>query len=317
MTILTPILACMVLTSPAIAGDLAFVTSQNAGMVSIVDLTTHEIVSETPIEGQPAAVAYDAAHGRAFVVSANTGMLWVLGEDGRIITSTHLGSGTFAVATGPDGAVYVTNWDGARLIRLEEETLRQVWNVPTGATPAGVAVSPDGTFVATADRDDNRVSLFDTATGRMLHSVATGQHPFGLTFHANRLWIADVMSDTVSVVDPAAGRVVGTIPTGSRPYGVGFAGGRGFVTNQYDGTVTVFDPLSLTVQDEIETGDYPEGVAALPDGSGVVVANWDSDLLTIIDAASLVVTAQIDMPSGPRAFGQFTGRQVKDLPVRP
>jgi len=48
----------------------------------------------------------------------------------------------------------------------------------------------------------------------------------------------------------------------------------------------------------------------LPDGSGVAVANWDSDTLTILDAKTLVVTHSIDMPSGPRAFGNFTGRQA-------
>ncbi|QIR86173.1 YncE family protein [Paracoccus sp. AK26] len=90
----------------------------------------------------------------------------------------------------------------------------------------------------------------------------------------------------------------------------GLAGGRGFATNQYDGTLTVFDPATLTVQDEIAVGDYPEGIGALPDGDGVAVANWESDTLVVVDAETLAITAEIGLPSGPRAFGQFTGRQV-------
>jgi hypothetical protein len=31
----------------------------------------------------------------------------------------------------------------------------------------------------------------------------------------------------------------------------------------------------------------------------------------VMDAASLTITAEIEMPSGPRAFGQFTGRQAQ------
>ena len=62
--------------------------------------------------------------------------------------------------------------------------------------------------------------------------------------------------------------------------------------------------------DEIPVGDYPEGISALPDGNALAIANRESDMLMVIDAESLTVTAEIAMPSGPRAFGQFTGRQA-------
>ena len=119
-----------------------------------------------------------------------------------------------------------------------------------------------------------------------------------------------MQGDSLSVIDPVAGMLAGQVATGSHPYAVAFAGGRGFVTNQYDGTLTVFDPATLTVQDEIAVGDYPEGIGALPDGDGVAVANWESDTLVVVDAETLAITAEIGLPSGPRAFGQFTGRQV-------
>ena len=46
-------------------------------------------------------------------------------------------------------------------------------------------------------------------------------------------------------------------------------------------------------------------------GRALAVANWDSDTLVLIDADSLEITAEIAMPAGPRAFGQFTGRQAQ------
>ena len=140
------------------------------------------------------------------------------------------------------------------------------------------------------------------------HRAATaGPHPFGITFHDGLIWTADVMGDRVSVIDPIAGRLVGQIPTGSHPYAVAFAAGRGFVTNQYDGSVTVFDADSHAVLATVAVGDYPEGISPLPDGSAVAVANWDSDTLIILDATDLTVTMTVDLPSGPRAFGVFTG----------
>lgn len=304
-------LAAFLLSSPAaLAGDLAFVTSQNGNAVSVIDLTTRAVIATTTVEGAPAPVAYDPTTGRAFVISADTGRLTILDETGQITGGLDLGEGAFGIATGPGGAVYVADWYGGRLMRLGDE-LETFWQAKTGPAPAGIAVSPDGARVATADRDADAVSIFDAATGERLHQVKTaGPHPFGITWQGGRLWTADVQGNTVSVIDPEAGTLLGSVPTGSHPYGVAFAGGHGFVTDQYGSTVTVFDPETLTVTKTIATGDYPEGIAPLPDGSGVAVANWDSDTLQIIDATTLEVTAEIDLPAGPRAFGVFTGRQV-------
>ncbi|MFG6079643.1 YncE family protein [Paracoccus litorisediminis] len=288
------------------AADLAFVTSQNAESVSIVDLTTGAVVAETPIPGAPAPVAYDPTRGRAYVVSAKTGDLTVLDESGTILRQLDLPEGAFGIVPAADGGLFLTEWYQGQLIRLDA-ALNPVWAVPTGRAPAGVAV--DGELVATADRDDDQVSIYDAATGALQARVAVGKHPYAVAFHGGRLWSADVQSDTVSVVDPVAGKLIGQIPTGSHPYGVTFAGERGFVTDQYAGTVTVFDPKDLTVIQTLDTGDYPEGIATLPDGSGVVVAHWDSNTLVWIDAATLSVTREIELPDGPRAFGNFTGRQ--------
>lgn len=297
--------------APVFAGDLAFITSQNGNAVSIVDLTSHEIIAQSTVKGAPAPVAYDPRAGRAYVISADTGRLSVLDESARIINGRELGEGAFGIAVAPDGGVFVTDWYEGRLLRLDG-ALKQLWAADTGAAPAGVAVSGDGLLVATADRDDNQVSLFDSRTGRLIRRIETaGEHPFAIIFHAGRIWTADVKSNTVSVIDPLNGQLVGQIETGSHPYGIAFVGARGFITNQYASTLTVFDPDSLEVLDEVEVGDYPEGIAPLPDGSGVMVANWDSDTVTIVNAKTLEITAEIEMPAGPRAFGQFTGRQVQ------
>ncbi|WEF24419.1 YncE family protein [Paracoccus sp. S3-43] len=304
-------LVLMMLSSPALAGDLAFVTSQNADMVTLVDTGTGQVLARTPVAGKPAPVAYDPATGRAYVIAAETGRLSVLDEGGGVTVGRDLGEGAFGLAVAPGGGLFVTDWFGARLTRLDAD-LKPLWQVPTGAAPAGVAVSDDGRWVATADRDDDRISIFDAATGALLHKVQTaGAHPFGITFHEGRFWTADVQGDTVSAIDAASGTLAGQVPTGSHPYALAFAAGRGFVTNQYAGTLTVFDPASLSVLDEIPVGDYPEGISPLPGGDAVAVANWDSDTLVLVDAESLTITAEIDMPSGPRAFGQFTGRQAR------
>lgn len=303
--------ACLALLTPVSAADLAFVTSQNGNSVSVVDLDNGQIVAQTSVPDAPAPVAYDPLLARAYVISANSGRLSLIDETGAITATQELGEGAFGVAAIAGAGLLVTDWYGNRVMRLDRD-LRTVWVSKTGRVPSGVAISDDGRLVATADRDDDQVSIFDAETGGLLHRIKTfGAHPFAVTFHDGKFWSADVLGDAISVIDPDDGRVLGHVATGKRPYGVAFVAGQGFVTNQYSSTVTVFDPGSLETISVIEVGDYPEGIAALPDNSGVALVNWDSDSLMVLDAETHSITAELDMPAGPRAFGQFTGRQAR------
>lgn len=300
----------LLLAVPAAADDLAFVTSQSANSVTIVNLTTAETVIEVPVAGAPAPVAYDPAHGRAYVIAAETGVLTALDESGGLLWRKELGEGAFGLAIAPDGGLFVTNWFHARLTRYDAR-LNALWSAPTGKSPAGVASGQDGRLVAVADRDDNQVSIFDAETGQRKAIVKTGIHPYAVAFHDEKIWTTDVKSDSVTVIDPKDACVIGQIATGSHPYGIAFAGGRGFVTNQYAGSLTVFDAETLQPVTVLPTDDYPEGIAALPDGRGVAVVHWDSSTLTIVDAQDFSTRHSLDMPDGPRSFGVFTGRQVQ------
>ncbi|WP_052175108.1 YncE family protein [Paracoccus sanguinis] len=299
--------ALLLAAAPAGAGDLAVVTSQTAQAVSLVDLDSGAVRVTVPVAGAPAPVAYDPATGRAYVISAETGALTVLDADGAVLRQQALGEGSFGIALDPAaGRMFVTDWYGARLRCLTLDGA-PVWAAATGPAPAGVALSGDGRVVVTADRDADRVSAFDAATGAPLWQAPTGTHPYAVTFHAGRFWTADVQSDSVTVIDAATGRVTGRVETGSHPYGVAFAAGKGFVTDQYAATVTVFDADTLAPLGRIEVGDYPEGIAALSDGRRLALANWDADTLTVIDGETLTVAATIDVPAGPRSFGLFVG----------
>ena len=110
------------------------------------------------------------------------------------------------------------------------------------------------------------------------------------------------------MIDIAEAREVARVKVGLRPYAVALAQGRGFVTDQYGGTVSVFDLATLAPIARITVGDYPEGIAATADGQRVIVANWESNTLSIIDATELKVKAEVKVGNGPRAFGAFLRR---------
>jgi YVTN family beta-propeller protein len=59
----------------------------------------------------------------------------------------------------------------------------------------------------------------------------------------------------------------------------------------------------ITSSDFINGGLY--GVSVTPDGREIYVANFDANLVTVVDAATGAITATIPVGSDPLAFGNF------------
>ena len=298
-TIWAAVLAALCLSGPACA-DIAAITSQTAGALTLIDTDTGAVLSTTPLPGHPAAVAIDAARGRIMAVAVNTGLLHVFDIAGHAVAQHKVAGTPFGLAIRPEtGTALITDQRGF-LREVDPDTGAEltVWTV--GAMPSGVAAGPG--LIVTADRDDNAMTVI---RGDRVTRVQTGRHPFGVTLHDGLIFTADVLDDTISVIGPG-GAVQHKIAVAERPYAVAFAAGQGFVTNQYDSSVTVFDAATYAVTATIPVGDYPEGLAATADGRRIVVANWFSDTVSLIDTATLTVVAEVDVPAGPRAFGIFT-----------
>src|SRR5207244_583009 len=86
-------------------------------------------------------------------------------------------------------------------------------------TAWGVAISPDGSTLAVTSYIGNTLSLFDTRTLHLTHTVAVGLHPEGVIFNAagDRVYVANNASGTggtdgsMSVITPTNGAVIATI----------------------------------------------------------------------------------------------------------
>ncbi len=290
---------------PSLA-DVAYVTCQTGDEVSVIDLTTRTETARWQVPGKPAGIA--VAHNAVFTVSADSKTILRMNpETGAVAAETVLDGGP--IGTVLDAArdrLFVSDWYSARIWVLAASDLTILRTLDVGASPAGLTLSPDGRFLASADKEANQVSVFDAETLEHLHSVQVGTRPFGLSFDPNgRLFVANVGTNDVTVVDPQNGEILATVQVGDRPYGVAFAQGHAFVTNQYAGTVSVIDLDALTVTKTLTVGEYPEGIDATSDRNHVVLANWFDNTITIIDANKQTVIEDIETCDGPRAFGAF------------
>ena len=268
----------------------AIVTAQLGGAVEIIDLAAGTVLRRVPVDGAPAGIALSADRKRAYVTRPEGHGIAIIDLDTR------------------GGTVYVADWYGHRLFVLTERdgTLSPDGEIGVGASPSGIAVSPDGATLYVANREADTVSVVDAKARRETTVIPVGQHPFGITLDAaaGRAYTANVTGDDVSVLDLAARREIGRVQTGRRPYVIALAQGRGFVTDQYAGSVTAFDLATLKPIADIDVGDHPEGIAADEDGR-LYVANWGDNTLSVLDARTLKVIKTIPTGNGPRSFGTF------------
>lgn len=306
------LVAILPLPAPA---DEAFVTAQGADALDIIDVASMKRVATLAIGGKPAGIAVSPDGARAYVTSPEGKFLTIVDARARKVENRiPLAGGPLGVAVSPDGRrVYVADLYGKRLVEIDPDK-GEGRSVGVGAMASGVAVTPDGRTILVADRDDNTLSVIDTATFERVATIPVGRHPFGVTVDAAgaRAYTANVESDSVSVIDIAARKLVATLKTGSRPYTVALGKGRIFVANQHADSVSVFDVATLSPLGEVKVGEYPEGVAATRDGATILVAIWFSNELWSIDAATLEVTGKVETRDGPRAFGAFVGAAPLD-----
>ncbi len=300
-----PELFALLCVATPLAAQTAYVTCQPDEALSLIDVAAGQEQARWSVPGKPAGVA---THGDGvYTVSPETKAVRRFGGDGTIRAEVTLDGGPTGTVLDPlRGRLYVSDWYNARLWVLDAQTLKPLQELPTGQSPAGIALSGDGRFLASADKDANQVSIFDAETLQPLRQLPVGTRPYGLAFSRDgRLFVGNVGTNDLSVLDVTNGETLATIPVGERPYGVTFAAGRAFVTNQYANTVSVIALDTLAYVATLDVGEYPEGIDATPDGRHVVLANWFDNTVSVIDATTLDVIHEIDTCDGPRAFGLF------------
>ena len=159
-------------------------------------------------------------------------------------------------------------------------------------SPVDLVLSPDGSWIATANQTSDSVSLVDVADGRVLDEQPVGRHPVSLALSSDgkRLLVSGSYSGDVTLLEVAGGKLkkVGSIATGFEPFGVAIApdGKTGYVSLAAAAQVAVLDLDRLTVTGKIDVGRWPHFLALTPDGSRLAVGTSGDRGITVVDTAA-------------------------------
>ncbi|CAO4170589.1 beta-propeller fold lactonase family protein [Methylorubrum populi] len=164
----------------------------------------------------------------------------------------------------------------------------------------------------------NAVEVVDLATKKILQSIPVSGAPAGIALSPDRktAYVTRPEGHGVAVIDLEARRVTGSLDLPGGPLGIGVnpKSGEVYVADWYGARVFVLSPSAdgLKREGEIATGQSPSGIAVTPgqspsgiavtpDGATLLVANRESDSVSIIDVANRRETRRV--PVGQHPFG--------------
>src|SRR6266481_7276147 len=181
-----------------------------------------------------------------------------------------------AAVRGDESMVYVTNFGGNSVSVINTGTNAVVATINLGASPTGVAVSPDGTR-AYVTQNGSSVSVINTATNTVVTTLNGFNSPRSVAVSPDgtRAYVTNPGVNTVSVIDTATNTVVNLSGSGfNSPVGVVFSpdGTRAYVTNQIGGTVSVIDTATNTVLGPIPAGNAPNLLGICSNGNALLAS---------------------------------------------
>ncbi len=227
---------------------------------------------------------------------------------------------------------YVNLIGGSKVLKF-----RVADNVKTGemsvgiSSPAQIALSRNGdtAYVSNFENAKTNITVLNTASMTKIADVATPAmlKPHGVTITPDYRYVlvANSLSDNMTVISTADLSVVKTIPmSGSVPaLPVGYAfqyepyqsvvtpdSKFAYVTCRKTGEVRVIDLLQLKVIDSIKVGIFPLIPAITPDGIRIIVANRNSNSVSVITTSNRSVEYTLSNV-GPEPHGVAVSKDGK------
>jgi YVTN family beta-propeller protein len=188
---------------------------------------------------------------------------------------------------------YVANSASNTVSVLDTATNSPLAQIPVGAGPTDVAITPDGTRAYVANAADDSVSVIATATNSVIATIGVGDEPKGLaiTPDGSRLYVANTQDDSLSVLATASNSLIGTpIAVGAEPEGIAITpeGIRALVA-QRGGDISVVELASGAIVGVVPDPLGPAKLAISPDGSRGFAANKSSNSVSIFSAITATV----------------------------
>ena len=252
-------------TDVALSPNGRWLAVLNVSQVMLVDVESGEIVSRAPNRGSFKGIVF-TPDGKRLYASSTRGNIGVfdVSDEGQL------------AAVAP--IVLPTKARGGR---------------GGGALPVGLAVDAQGKSLFVAININNTLGEIDIPSGKLVREIPVGNAPYDVVLIGRRAYVSNWAGRL-----PAPGDATG--PSGdAAPVRVDPVRN---IAN--DGSVSVVDLDAGRETRQIVVGLHPSGMVATPTGDYVLVANANSDTISVIDREKEAVVETISTrPAEKLLFG--------------
>lgn len=265
-------------------GRYLLVTTNGNGdqTVDIIDLVAGQSVQTIKVAKSWLGIALTPDNKRFFVSG---------GDDNEILV--------YDFAAGKAMAAGKINLGSDAYHKLDDRARDQARRAGRGeyAFPAGIAVTPDGKRLYTAENLTNKVAVVDLTTQKVITKIPVGEYPYDceLTRDGKRLYVSNWGSRSLAVIDTASNAVSATIQVGDHPNDIELTrdGKTLYVANANSNTVSIVDTAKLKEVEAISTamhpkspaGSTPNALVLSPDEKTLFIANADNNNVAVADVA--------------------------------
>jgi YVTN family beta-propeller protein len=280
-------------TDVALSADGRWLGVLENSRVAIIDPVAGSIASRVSLAGGGSFTGIVfAPDGKRLFAATVRGAIGVfsIDEKGQLKTEQAIRVPPPIAGKGED----VAEGDGGPQVPAKQKAKREEGKNAVG----GLAISSDGKLLWAVLNMRNSLAAIDLASGQVAKEIAVGNAPYGVVIVGNKAYVSNWAGRVPRANDLAAES--GTaVPVMVDPV-------RHIAS---DGTVSVVDLAAGKEIKQIGVGLHPSGIAARADGRYVLVANANSDTVSVIDTVkdqemetiSTRPTEKLLFGSGPNA----------------
>jgi YVTN family beta-propeller protein len=239
--------------------EYAYVTNGKSNSVSVIDLLTFQHVKDIPVGTGPTGIAVNNKKNEIYAVNTESNNVSVIdAEKNLVIVTIGVHAHPYFIDVSEDGKrAYVANSGSNNVSVIDLETHTVLGNVRVGSSPGLARVSPDGATVVVSNRGDNTVSLIDAKLLRLRATLPVCRQPEDIVI---------LPDSTKAFVSCSGSSQVASIGLAANKSGSELSGDR---------------VLAL-----LDVGKTPVSLTLKPDGGELIVCDFDSDSISIIETGS-------------------------------
>jgi len=321
-------------TSPAARAGHAYVSNEDSGSVSVIDIDTAHVVGTVAVGKRPRGLKLSRDGSRLYVAVSGVPRCGVavadmdcdplkhdLLADGIAVVDIHslkvlktlaAGSDPVELDATPEGRrLFVANSDTTSVSVVDDVTGAFIKRIAIGRGPAAPCLSPDGAWALAVSEKDGITSIIDTHLLQLARSVKVGKRLRDATFTSDSrfAYVLEELGATVYRIAVPSGQLQPVVRLRPEDHPLAFTldapEHRLYISSSRAGTVSVVALDKPHVIAEVAVGMRPRGMALTHDRALLFTANSGSNDVSVIDTATLHVVQRI--PVGRSPWGVATG----------